>query len=181
MKFLFDLLPIIIFFAAYKFFGIYAATASAMLATVGQIAWIWWRQRTVQPMHMVTLALILTFGTATLVLKDPLFIKWKPTVLYWLLALALPTSHYLNKPILQRMIGQQIVLSDALWMRLTWAWSLFFILVGGANIAVAYLTSENTWVNFKLFGIMGMTLLFIVAQAILLSKHIQQPDECPSQ
>lgn len=177
MKFLFDLFPIILFFAAYKFFGIFAATATAIAATFAQIAWVWFRHRKVDTMLWISLAIITVFGGATLILHDATFIKWKPTVLYWLFASVLLVSELaLGKNLIKTMMGKQMQLPDPLWRRLNYGWIVFFILVGFANLYVAFNYSENTWVNFKLFGILGLMFVFIVGQGLLLAKHIEHED-----
>ncbi|MDP2752573.1 MAG: septation protein A [Rhodocyclaceae bacterium] len=174
MKFIFDLFPIILFFATYKFAGIYAATGVAIAATFAQIGWVWFRHRKVDTMLWVSLGLIVFFGGATLLLRDPTFIKWKPTVLYWLFSLVLLVSNsFLKKNLIRKMMEVQMTLPDSLWNRLNLAWAVFFAFMGIANLYVAFSFSEETWVNFKLFGGMGLMLLFIFAQSFFLSKHIE--------
>jgi intracellular septation protein len=175
MKFLFDLFPIILFFAAYKSAGIFAATAVAIAATVGQIAWVWFRHRKVDTMLWVSLAIIGIFGGATLVFQNPTFIKWKPTVLYWFFAVALIFSALvLHKNLIRKMLEAQLKLPDPLWQRVNFAWAGFFALMGILNLFVAYNFSEETWVNFKLFGGMGLMLVFVLAQGMLLSRYIEE-------
>lgn len=177
MKVLFDLLPVFLFFVAYKIAGIYTATAVAMAASLLQIAWLWWRERHLEFMHIMTLVLILVLGSATLLLKNPLFIKWKPTAVYWLFAATFYLSQYIGKdPLLKKAMGKQLSLPQHIWTKLNLSWVCFFTLLGALNIFVAYHASENTWVNFKLFGMTGLTILFVVLQAVLLSKHIQPSD-----
>lgn len=174
MKFLFDLFPIILFFAAYKIAGIYAATGVAIAATFAQIGWVWHRHRKVDIMLWISLGLIVFFGGATLLLRNPTLIKWKPTVLYWLFAIVLFVSNaLLKKNLIRKMMEVQMTLPDSLWNRLNLAWTLFFAFMGIANLYVAFSFSEETWVNFKLFGGMGLMLLFIFAQSFFLSKHIE--------
>ncbi|MDP2810687.1 MAG: septation protein A [Rhodocyclaceae bacterium] len=176
MKFLFDLFPIILFFATYKFAGIYAATAVAIAATFAQIGWVWFRHRKVDTMLWVSLGLIVFFGGATLLLRDPTFIKWKPTVLYWLFsAVLLVSNSLLKKNLIRKMMEVQVALPDPLWGRLNLAWIVFFALMGAANLYVAYGFSEETWVNFKLFGGMGLMLAFIVAQGLFLARYVEEP------
>lgn len=177
MKILFDLLPVFFFFVAYKIAGIYAATAVAMVASITQMAWLWWRERHLDFMQISTLMLILLLGGATLLFKNPLFIKWKPTAVYWLFALSFALSQYLGKAsILKKAMGQQLKLPDKVWAKLNTSWVSFFTLLGTLNIIVAYHASENTWVNFKLFGMTGLTILFVIAQAFCLSKYTQEND-----
>jgi intracellular septation protein len=175
LKFLFDLFPIILFFAAYKFAGIFAATAVAIAATVGQIAWVWFRHRKVDTMLWVSLAIVTIFGGATLLFHNPTFIKWKPTVLYWFFAAALLVSAYgLRKNLIRTMLEAQMKLPEPLWSPLNLAWAGFFAVMGCLNLLVAYNFSEETWVNFKLFGGMGLMLVFVLAQGMLLSRYIEE-------
>lgn len=179
MKFLFDLLPVILFFVAFKLFGIYPATAVAIVATVLQIAWVRIRHGKVEPMQWVSLVIIGVFGGATILLHNETFIKWKPTVLYWLFAVTLIGSVIgWRKNLIRAMMGKQVTLPDAMWGRLNVAWAAFFAAMGVLNLYVAYQFSTDTWVNFKLFGSMGLMVVFIVAQSLWLSRHIQ---ETPSQ
>jgi intracellular septation protein len=176
MKLLFDLFPVILFFAAYKAFGIYVATGVAIAATFAQIAWLKLRGKPVDRMLWISLAIIVVMGGATLLLHDPTFIKWKPTVLYWAFALVLLGSAVVfKKNLIRAMMQQQIALPDAVWARLNLSWVVFFALMGGANLYVAYRFSENTWVNFKLFGGMGLMLVFVIAQGLFLARHMDHP------
>ena len=178
MKFLFDLFPILLFFAAYKFYGIYTATAVAIGGTVAQIAWVWLRHRKVDTMLWVSLVLISVFGGATLILHDPLFIKWKPTVLYWLFALVLLVSElFFGKNLIAAMMKAQLTLPQAVWRKLNLSWSGFFAGMGGLNIYVAYNFSESAWVNFKLFGFMGIMLVFVLLQGLMLAKYMEEGEK----
>jgi len=171
MKFLFDLFPVILFFVAFKFAGIYVATAVAMAATVAQIGWVWLRHRKVEPMLWVSFAVIAVFGSATLLLQDKTFIQWKPTVLYWIFAAALTIAHLgFAKNLIRAMMGKQIQLPDPVWAHLLWSWVGFFACMGVANLYVAYNYSEDAWVNFKLFGGMGLMFAFVIGQAFYLSR-----------
>ncbi len=177
MKFLADLFPVLLFFAAFKFAGIFVATGVAMAATVCQIGWMWFRHRKVDGMLWASLAIIMVFGGATLLLHDETFIKWKPTVLYWSLALGLAGSQlFLGKNLIRKLIGEQISLPESLWAKLNWAWIGFFTFMGVANLAVAFALglSTETWVNFQLVGGMGMMLAFALAQGLVLSKYIDE-------
>jgi intracellular septation protein len=177
MKLLFDFFPIFLFFIAYKFFDIYVATAVAMIASAAQVAWTWHRHRQVETLNLVTLGLIIVLGGATLLFKDETFIKWKPTVVNWLFALAFLASQYIGpKPILQRMMANNISLPNAIWARLNWSWIIFFLAIGAVNLYVAFHFDTDTWVNFKLFGMMGLTVVFVICQAFYLSRHVK-PDQ----
>ena len=173
MKFLFDIFPVVLFFAAYKISGIYVATAVAMGATVVQILWVWLRHRKVDTMLWVSLAVIMVFGSATLILQDETFIKWKPTVLYWLFGATLAVAGFaFKKNLVRSMMEQQVALPDAVWARLQLSWIGFFVVMGALNLLVAYNFSTDTWVNFKLFGGTGLMLVFVVLQALMLAKHV---------
>ena len=177
MKFLFDLFPVILFFIAFKFGGIYVATGVAMAATLAQIIWTWIKHRKVETMLWVSLAIITVFGSMTLIFHDETFIKWKPTVLYWSFAIALAGSSLIfKKNLIRTILAKQIELPDNIWLRLNWAWILFFVIMGLINLAVAFALGFSTeaWVNFKLFGGMGLTLLFALGQGLVLSKHMQE-------
>lgn len=177
MKFLFDLFPVILFFVAFKFADIYVATGVAMAATVVQIAWVWFKHRKVDTMLWVSLVIIIFFGGMTLIFHDETFIKWKPTVLYWSFGLALAgSSLFLKKNLIRALLSEQIEAPDVVWSRLNWSWVGFFAFMGFANLAVAFMLnlSTETWVNFKLFGGIGLMLLFSIAQGLLLSKYIEE-------
>lgn len=177
MKLLIDFFPIVLFFAAYKIYGIYIATGVAIAAAIVQVAYYWFKHHRVETMNLITLILIVVLGGATLLLHDEWFIKWKPTALNWVLALAFLLTQFIGKkPLVQRMLGSNITLPKPIWLRLNISWVIFFILTGAANLYVAYSFDTNTWVNFKLFGLMGLTLVFIVAQAIYMAPHIKKED-----
>lgn len=180
MKFLFDLFPVILFFVAYKFADIYVATGVAIGATFIQIGWVHFRHGKVDKMLWVSLGLITVFGGMTLLLRDPTFIKWKPTVLYWLFAVVLLGSTLLmKKNLIRAMMEKQVALPERVWSNLNLAWAGFFAFMGVLNLYVAYNFSESDWVNFKLFGGMGLMLAFIVAQGLMLSKYIEEEKETP--
>jgi intracellular septation protein len=177
MKFLFDLFPVILFFAAYKFTDIYVATGVAIVATLAQVGWVHFRHGKVDKMLWVSLGLIVVFGGMTLLLRDPTFIKWKPTILYWLFAaVLLGSALLLRKNLIRAMLEQQVTLPEPVWGRLNLAWIGFFACMGVLNIYVAYNFSEADWVNFKLFGGMGLMLAFVVAQGLLLAKYIEEKE-----
>jgi intracellular septation protein len=174
MKLLFDFFPIFIFFVCFKYFGIYPATAIAMAASVLQVIIYRLKHQRYEKMHIISLSLILVLGGATLFFHNPLFIKWKPTGIYWLSALAFLGSAFIGKKtIIQKMMEGNVSLPPKIWGRLNMAWSFFFIIMGAVNIYVAYHYETDVWVNFKLFGGAGFTLLFVFLQAIYLTKHIQ--------
>jgi intracellular septation protein len=177
MKLLFDLFPIVLFFIAYKMYDIYTATAVIIVASITQVLYFYIKNKRVEKMHIITLVLILVLGGLTLYFQDEDFIKWKPTIVNWGFALVFLGSHYIGKkPIIQRMMDQMIQLPEVVWGRLSWLWITFFILSGATNLYVAFNYDTNTWVNFKLFGLMGMTIVFIVIQGIYINKYMQESE-----
>jgi len=177
MKFLFDLFPVILFFIAFKVQGIYVATAVAIAASFGQIGWLWLRGRKIDAMLWVSLAIIVVFGSATLLLHDEIFIKWKPTVLYWLFACVLSASALLfRKNLIRAMLGEQIQLPEPAWNKLNFSWVVFFTCMGFLNLYVAFNFPTDTWVNFKLFGGMGLMLAFVIGQSLFLAKYVEQKE-----
>ena len=205
MKQLFDFFPILLFFIVYKFFldlpdeliitinnlfpfmnmqpgeakhAIYLATLTAILATVVQVMLTIVLTKRVEKMHIITLVLLLVFGGATLYFKDPLFIKWKPTAINWLFAAVFFGSQFIGqKPLVQRMMGHALEIDDAqVWKKLNLAWIGFFIFSGIANLVVAFNFSEDIWVDFKLFGLMGLTLIFVIGQSFYLARFLPTED-----
>jgi len=175
MKFLFDLFPVILFFIAFKVSGIYVATGAAIAATFAQIGWLLARGRKVDTMLWVSLAIIVVFGGATLWLQDETFIKWKPTVLYWLFGAVLAGSSLIfRRNLIRKLMEEQVSLPERVWGLLNASWIGFFALMGAANLIVAFNYPTDTWVNFKLFGGMGLMLAFVVAQSLLLAKYIEE-------
>ena len=178
MKFLFDIFPLILFFAAFKMYDIYVATAVAMGATVAQIGWLWLRGRKIDKILWVSLGLITVFGGATLIFQDDTFIKWKPTVLYWLFGAVLAVAAIgFKRNLVRSMMEKHITLPDAIWMRLLASWIAFFAAMGALNLYVAYNFSQQAWVDFKVFGGIALPLIFMVVQILLLSKHLQDKNE----
>lgn len=213
MKQLLDFLPIVLFFVIYKFFldlpdglitavnsllpfmaltpgvnsdAIYLATLIAIVATIIQVVISATILKKVEKMPLITLALLVIFGGATLLLKDPLFIQWKPTAINWLFGFGFLMSQFIgSKPLVQRMMAQAITINEqTVWMKLNLSWVLFFALSGLANIIVAPAIdpfnlnfTESTWVDFKLFGLMGMTIVFVIAQAFYLARYMPATTE----
>ncbi len=174
MKLLFDLFPVILFFIAYKAYDIYTATAVIIVASAIQVGYIYLRYRRVEKMHLITLGLVVLLGGLTLILHDEAFIKWKPTIVNWGFALVFLGSHYIGqKPIVRRMMDQAIQLPDTIWLKLSYLWIGFFIFSGFLNLFVAYNYDTDTWVNFKLFGLMGITFIFIILQGLYVSRYMQ--------
>ena len=174
MKLLFDVFPVILFFIAFKLYGIYAATAVAMGASFVQIGWLWLRRRKIDTMLWVSLGVITIFGGATLILENETFIKWKPTVLYWLFGAVLAVSALaFRKNLVRSMMQQQVSLPEEVWARLLTSWIGFFAVMGALNLYVAYNFSTDAWVNFKLFGGIGLMLVFVLLQALVLARYVQ--------
>ncbi|TDR72984.1 septation protein A [Paludibacterium purpuratum] len=175
MKFLSDLFPVLLFFAAYSFSrNIYLATTAAIVATALQIGWALARRRKVDPMQWVGFGLIVVLGGATLLLHDKHFIMWKPTALYWIMGGGLLIGQMLGKNGIRAMVGKQIELPETVWRKLSYAWSTFFLLMGALNLFVAYSFSEAVWVNFKMFGVLGLLVVFAIAQSLALSRYIKE-------
>jgi intracellular septation protein len=198
MKLLFDLFPVILFFATFKYSEknpeaaagwmnallggtvdlkqapILLATVVVIAATVAQIAWVHFRHGRVDKMLWVSLGLVVVFGGLTLVFQDETFIKWKPTILYWVFAGSLAfAALVLRKNPVRAMLGEQLTLPDAVWTRVNFSWVAFFLFMGALNLFVAFNFPTDTWVNFKLFGGMGLLLLFVLGQGLLLSKYVE--------
>jgi intracellular septation protein len=172
MKMLFDFLPIVLFFITYKFLGIYPATLVAMITSAMQIIYIWLRHHRLELMQIITLVIILVLGSATLFLHNPMFIKWKPTAIYWVFAVVFLATHFVaKKTLLEQMLGQKITLPKAVWNKLNLSWTIFFAVLGLVNIYVIYNFSTNAWVNFKLFGALGLTVAFVIIQSFYIAKY----------
>lgn len=174
MKFLFDFFPVILFFAAYKVSDIFTATAVAIAASVLQIGYMLVRRHKVSGMQWTGLVIIVLFGGATLVLHDETFIKWKPTVLYWLGSVVFLGALTFKQNMVKAMMSEGIELPEPVWTRLAIAWGLFFFLIGGLNLWVAYTFSTPAWVNFKVFGATGLMVAFVIAQALWIARHMPE-------
>jgi len=184
MKMLIDFLPVALFFMVFKMvdnpvdepsYSLYLATAVLIIAcavqTLGYRLWTGYFEKS----HVYTLLAVAILGGLTLILHDEMFIKWKPSVINWLFALIFLGSMWVGerKPVIQRLLGGQVVLPAAVWSRLNVAWALFFIGLGALNLYVVYHYDTNTWVDFKMFGLMGLTIVFIIAQSLYMAKYIQ--------
>ena len=200
MKLLFDLFPVILFFAAFKYSEknpetaaswvatllgsalvdtkqapILLATVVVIAATVAQIAWVHFRHGKVDKMLWISLGLVVVFGGLTLFFQNEVFIKWKPTILYWVFAVSMAfSSLVLKKNPMKAMLGEQLSLPEAVWSKVTLSWMAFFAVMGVLNLVIAFNFPTDTWVNFKLFGGMGLMLIFVLVQGMLLSKYIEE-------
>ncbi len=217
MKLLADFFPILLFFAAYKLYGIYIATAVAIAASFVQVGLHWLRHRRFETMHLVTLGLLVVFGGLTIVLQDRTFIMWKPSIVNWLFGAVFIGSQFFGKrPLVERIMGHAIEIPAPLWRRLNLAWGLFFLFLGAVNLYVAndFFVADRAlhgavemagdidldrcagqfqgqalalcqrahdlearWVNFKLFGLLGLTVVFVIGQAFFLARHAQRPED----
>jgi len=177
MQLIADYFPLLLFFVAFKWQGIYVATAVAIVASVLQIILLRWKRGRVAPVHWLSLAIIVLFGGATLILHDETFIKWKPSVLYGLFGTVLAVGRIGFGRNLISYVMQGITLPEAVWTRVTWSWVAFFAFMGVANWYVAFNYSTDTWVNFKVWGGIGLFLTFALAQGVFLSRHL--PGETP--
>lgn len=173
MKFLFDYFPIIGFFIAFKLWGIYVATAVAIASSVLQVGLYWLKHRRFEKLHVITMIFIIILGGSTLIFHKPIFIKWKPTIVYWIFSVVLIGSQWIgNKTLIHRMLNEQITLPAKIWTHLNISWAIFFLLLGALNLYVVYHYSTNAWVNFKLFGTLGLMLFFIIVQALYVTKYL---------
>ncbi|HJV92575.1 MAG TPA: septation protein A [Azonexus sp.] len=200
MKLLFDLFPVILFFIAFKYSEknpelaaswvgsllgsatvdikqapILLATVVVIAATVAQIVWVWFRHGKVDKMLWVSLVLVAVFGSLTLIFQDETFIKWKPTILYWVFAGSMGFSALvMKKNAIKLMLGEQLTLPEAIWSRVNLSWIVFFVFMGFLNLVIAFNFPTDVWVNFKLFGGMGLMLVFVLGQGMVLSKYVEE-------
>jgi intracellular septation protein len=172
MQMLMDFLPLFVFFGAYKFYGIYAATVAIIVAMALQITVQWLRHRSVNKMTLISGGLVLVLGGITLALHNPIFIQWKPTIVYGLFAVGFAGSELIGgKNLTERMMGHAIALAPSDWRWLNLSWVACFALLAIANLYVVYHYDEATWVNFKLFGTMAALILLAVAQGVWITKR----------
>lgn len=176
MQSLLELAPLLAFLFAYYAKGIYVATAVLMGAMALLLAIDYLRTRRIPPMHGLSAGLVFLFGSATLLLHDQRFIQWKPTIFFWLAALAFLASTWIGeRPLVQRLIGAAVgegaELPRALWLRLNALWVVFYVILGALNLVVAFHASERTWVNFKVFGLTAATFAFVAAQIFWLARR----------
>ena len=190
MKQFIDFIPLLLFFIVYKIEpriveiaghslsvgGIYSATAMLIVSSLVVYGFLFFKQRKLEKSQWLTLIACLVFGSLTLAFHSETFLKWKAPVVNWLFALAFAGSHFIgDKVLIKRMMGHALSLPDAIWTRLNVAWIGFFLFCGAANLFVAF-TYQSIWVDFKVFGSLGMTLLFLIAQGIYLSRHLHDTD-----
>ncbi|WP_299014397.1 septation protein A [uncultured Photobacterium sp.] len=171
MKQLIDFIPLIIFFTLYKLQDIYAATGALIVATAIQLVLTWFLYKKVEKMQLVTFVMVAVFGGLTLVLHDDNFIKWKVTIIYTVFAGGLAISQYLGKPLIKGMLSNEIQLPELIWKRINFAWILFFVICALANIYIAFRLPLDVWVNFKVFGLLALTLIFTLATGGYIYHH----------
>ena len=198
MKFFFDFFPVLLFFLTYKFFGelppeiiatanqipylsidqnnpkdaMFLATLVIIIATVLQNIIHFYVYRRLEKMHIISLALLLVLGGATIIMKDAKLLVWKVTVINWLFAAVFLASQFIGKKsVIQRLMGQAFEATQAIWTKLNLSWVLFFFIIGAVNLYVYYQFGEQNWVNFKFYGLMGSTFVFVIAQTFYLMKN----------
>ena len=200
MKLLFDLFPVILFFAAFKYSEknpemaaswvaslmgsatvdpkiapILLATVAVIVATIAQIMWVAFRHGKVDKMLWVSLVLVVVFGGMTLAFQDESFIKWKPTILYWVFAGSMGfAALVMKKNAIKTMLGEQLTLPESVWTKVNLSWMAFFVIMGFLNLIIAFNFPTDVWVNFKLFGGMGLMLVFVLGQGFMLSKYVEE-------
>ena len=187
MKLLFDFFPLVLFFGAFKLYDIYVATLVAMAASLAQVVFIRIRHHRFETTHLVTLFVILLFGGMTLIFQDDMFIKWKPTIVNWIFAIVVLGSQFIGKrTVLERLLGSQMQMPAKIWKKVNVSWGLFFLVSGLLNLYVAFYfrthldeaTRTDFWVNFKVFGLLGLTLAFSIIQMMIVARYIStEPSE----
>lgn len=181
MKQLLDFIPLIIFFALYKMYDIYTATGALIVATIIQVAVTWVLYKKVEKMQIVTAVLVAVFGGMTLFFHDDNFIKWKVTIVYALFAIGLMVSQVLGKPLIKGMLGKEITLPDNVWRNINSAWVGFFAALAVLNVYVAYQMPLDVWVNFKVFGLLALTLVFTMVSGVYIYKHMPKETDSEEQ
>lgn len=176
MNFLIEFLPVLLFFIAFKFYGIYVATVVGIVVTAIQLVIVSLIKRQLDKKQLITLIVFVVFGSMTLYFHNPIFIKWKPSIIFWTFGVILFFSHFIGKkPLMHRLLGNMLEgkaeLSSLVWKKVNMAWSVFFILLGVLNIYIAYSYSTEAWVNFKFYGITILLFLFSIAQALYLARY----------
>ena len=189
MKLLFDFFPLVLFFGAFKLYDIYVATLVAMAASLAQVVFIRIRHQRFETTHLVTLFVILLFGGMTLIFQDDMFIKWKPTIVNWIFAVVVLGSQFIGKrTVLERLLGGQMQMPARIWKKVNVSWGLFFFISGLLNLYVAFYfrthldeaARTDFWVNFKVFGLLGLTLAFSIVQMMMVARYISTEPADPS-
>ncbi len=178
MKQLLDFLPLVVFYICYKLYNIFIASGALIVATALSLVAMWLIYRKIEKMTWITFALVTLFGSLTLIFHNNEFIKWKVTAIYGFFALALLYSQFfMKKPIIQSMLGKELQLPTAMWRKLTYAWALFFLVCGLLNIYVAFWLPESVWVNFKMFGLTLLTIVFTLANALFIWRFLPKTEK----
>ncbi|MBF9000066.1 MULTISPECIES: septation protein A [Vibrio] len=172
MKQLIDFIPLIIFFALFKFYDIYVATGALIAATAVQIAVTYLIYKKIEKIQLITFALVAVFGGMTIALHDADFIKWKVTILYVVFAAGLTISHLMGKSAIKSMLGKELTLPEHVWAKINWAWVVFFSVCAVINIYVAYRLPLDVWVNFKVFGLLIATFVYTLFTGLYIYKHM---------
>lgn len=172
MKQLIEFIPLIIFFALFKLYDIYVATAALIAATAIQVAISYFVYKKVEKMQLITFVMVALFGGMTLALHDDNFIKWKVTIVYIVFALGLTISHIMGKSAIKSMLGKELTLPEAIWSTINWAWVGFFSVCAVLNLYIAYRLPLDVWVNFKVFGLLAATLIFTLLTGAYIYKHL---------
>lgn len=174
MKALFDFFPVILFYITYQFIDIYVATSVLIAASLAQVIYFYIMHKRIEKMHIVVLAAVLVLGVPTLIFRNELFIKWKPTAVNWIAAVVFAVSQGIKRPIIRSMLEDNFALPDHVWSRLNLSWISFFLLMGFANLFVVYNFDTQVWVNFKFFGVLGLTICFAILQGLYLTQYIDE-------
>lgn len=177
MRFIFDFGLIVLFFITYKFWGIFVATGVIMVGSAAQLLFHRWHDKKWDTFSLRLTAIVWVLGAATLILHNGVFIKWKPTIAYWIMSAVFLSSQWVGKsPMLEKLLGSKIALPTFAWKKLNLSWGLFFLMLGALNVYVLYNYSTNTWVYFKLIGCIGLSIIFMVAQGIYMARHMPKED-----
>ncbi|MBD8161414.1 septation protein A [Erwinia persicina] len=178
MKQLLDFIPLVVFFIFYKLYDIFVASGALIVASALALVVGWFLYRKLEKMSLITFALVAVFGTLTIALHNPDFIKWKVSIIYGLFTLALLFSQFfMQQPLIQKMLGKEIQLPEFAWRRLNIAWALFFLACGLANIYVAFWLSQDIWMNFKVFGLSALTLVFTLLSGVYIYRLMPQEEK----
>lgn len=174
MKALFDFFPVILFYISYQFTDIYIATIVLIAASFAQVLYFWVIHRRLEKMHLIVLGAVIALGIPTLIFRNELFIKWKPTAVNWIAAVIFAISHFFHRPLIKTMLEDNLALPEHVWKKLNISWITFFLIMGFMNLFVVYNFSTPTWINFKFFGLMGLTFCFAILQGLYLAQYIDE-------
>lgn len=181
MQFFYEIFPVFLFFLAFKFYGIYVATVVGIVTTFIQVIFNRWWLGVWDKKQIITFIVFVVFGGMTLYFHNPIFVKWKPTIVFWIFAFAIIVTQYFTyKPLAQRLMENMLqdkgTVPSLVWKRLNLMWAFFFMILGSVNLYVAYAYDNNAWVNFKFYGVTGALLVFSVLQALYLAKFITESE-----